>query len=76
MDIFNHKDYEKLWYDRWVEKGCFKAKVSSKKKPYTIMIELVSLSIAHIPIFSISLKIFSKFFFELINLYFGSISFF
>ena len=31
MDIFNHKDYEKLWYDRWVEKGCFKAEVSSKK---------------------------------------------
>ena len=37
MDIFNHKDYEKLWYDRWVEKGCFKAEVSSKKEPYTIM---------------------------------------
>ena len=37
MDIFNHKDYEKLWYDRWVEKGCFKAEISSKKEPYTIM---------------------------------------
>ena len=37
MDIFNHKDYEKLWYDRWVEKGCFKSQVNSKKKPYTIM---------------------------------------
>ena len=37
MDTFNHKDYEKLWYDRWVKKGCFKAQVSSKKEPYTIM---------------------------------------
>ena len=37
MDTFNHKDYEKLWYDRWVEKGSFKAEVSSKKEPYTIM---------------------------------------
>ena len=37
MDIFNHKDYEKLWYDRWVKKGHFKAEVRSKKIPYTIM---------------------------------------
>ena len=37
MDTFNHKDYERLWYDRWVKKGCFKAEVSSKKEPYTIM---------------------------------------
>ena len=37
MDTFDHQDYEKYWYDSWVKKGCFKAQLSSKKKPYTIM---------------------------------------
>ena len=37
MDTFDHQDYEKYWYDHWVKKGCFKAQLSSKKKPYTIM---------------------------------------
>ena len=37
MDIFNHKDYEKFWYDRWEKKGCFKSQVNTKKESYTIM---------------------------------------
>ena len=37
MDTFDHQDYEKYWYDHWVKKGCFKAQLSSKKTPYTIM---------------------------------------
>ena len=43
---------------------------------FSISSELVSVSIAQIPFFLISLKTFSKSFFELINWYFVFISFF
>ena len=43
---------------------------------FSISSELVSVSIAHMPYFLISLKTFSKLFFELINWYYGTISFF
>ena len=44
MDIFNHKDYEKLWYDRWVEKGSFKAEVGSKKVSLLYFLKVFSRS--------------------------------
>ena len=43
---------------------------------FSISSELVSVSKAHMPFFSTSLKTFSKIFLELINWYFVSISFF
>ena len=43
---------------------------------FSILSELVSVSIANMPFFSISLKTSSKSFSELINWYFGSVSFF
>jgi len=35
---YNPKNTEEKWYRFWEERGCFKANVSLKKKPYTIVI--------------------------------------
>ena len=36
--VYNPSEVEDKWYKTWVESGCFKGKVDSKKEPYSIVI--------------------------------------